>query len=363
MERKSTYGNLALTPIGENLGSAAFRIEQGQKLTQEEARDNLLSYLGEYRFKLPTYNYKLYFSKKDKKFHLRDRHKFEPMVVKAKRAVDNRVFQGLPRERELAEKEGFEKLDEMLSFAGEDCSIFWASPPGPKEQGYGDYGFIFIGKVKRITEEEKEIDMTAIRVEAPQIKQFNKALSDVSGVDFEYTKSEDFLSNPLVLRRAENRISAALANFVIKENSLVYEKFKNNIARIKPLIDRFVLAESAEEKLILFNTIENFIVELEREGAIFSPGKNLLAEGGEINIEALAARYGDKKAPAVQGSCGSTVSESSNIFNSTGLISSLLKGENGLMKCVTCPFCNETVDAELTESKIICPNCKESANR
>ncbi|HZJ18521.1 MAG TPA: hypothetical protein VFD45_02805 [Patescibacteria group bacterium] len=364
MERKKVYGNLALDlDRKDNLGSAAFRIEKGQRATQEEARDDLLSYLGEYRFKLPTYSYKLHFAKQEGRFHLRDRHKLEPMVIKAKRAVNEKTFRGQPVEREVAEKEGLEKLDEMLSFAGEDCNIFWASPPGPKEQGYGDYGFIFVGKIKRITEKEKEIDMTAIRVESPEITQFNKALSDVSGIDFKYTRAEEFLSSPLVLRGVESRIRAALGNFVIETNQLVFERFKRDTAKIKPLIDRFVLAETAEEKLVLFNTIENCVVELEEGENLFSLGKNLLIEAGEINIRALAARYGDKKAPTVQGSCGSTGTESSNIFNNKGSVSSLLKEENDLMKCVTCPFCHEKVDAQLTEGKITCPSCKESANR
>lgn len=345
-----------------NIGSTAFRIERGERTSREEARDDLLSYLGEYRFKLPAYNYKLYFTEQEGKFHLRDRYRFEPMVDKAKRAVSKRAFRGLSSDRELAEKEGLEKLDEILLFAGEDCNIFWASPPGPKEQGYGDYGFVFVGKIKKITEKEKEIDMTAIRVEAPQITQFNKALSDISGVDFKYTKAEEFLSSPVVLKGVENRISVALENFVIENNPSTFERFKRNTAKIKPLIDRFVSAETAEEKLVLFNTIENFIVELEEEKEDFFSEDLFIKGTGNINIQALMARYGTKKAPVVQGSCGSTKAESSNIFNNLGSIT-LLNGEKDSIKCVKCPFCHETVDAELTESKITCPKCKESANR
>ena len=33
------------------------------------------------------------------------------------------------------------------------------------------------------------------------------------------------------------------------------------------------------------------------------------------------------------------------------------------MKCVKCPFCKETVDAEVTSDKITCPKCHESASR
>lgn len=34
-----------------------------------------------------------------------------------------------------------------------------------------------------------------------------------------------------------------------------------------------------------------------------------------------------------------------------------------LMRCVTCPFCQETVDAVLTETTISCPECKVTVNR
>lgn len=34
-----------------------------------------------------------------------------------------------------------------------------------------------------------------------------------------------------------------------------------------------------------------------------------------------------------------------------------------IMACVTCPFCKELVDAELTESTISCPACKVTVSR
>lgn len=34
-----------------------------------------------------------------------------------------------------------------------------------------------------------------------------------------------------------------------------------------------------------------------------------------------------------------------------------------LMRCVTCPFCKQTVDAILTPSTISCPKCEITVNR
>lgn len=37
--------------------------------------------------------------------------------------------------------------------------------------------------------------------------------------------------------------------------------------------------------------------------------------------------------------------------------------EKDLMRCVTCPFCKETVDAILTPETISCPKCKVEVTR
>ena len=42
---------------------------------------------------------------------------------------------------------------------------------------------------------------------------------------------------------------------------------------------------------------------------------------------------------------------------------SLVEGSTEKMKCVTCPFCNKTVDAIVTSTKIICPECGAKADR
>ncbi|MFH1186600.1 MAG: hypothetical protein V1697_00310 [Candidatus Levyibacteriota bacterium] len=360
-KENNTFGNLALKEV---TGPTAFRIKEGERGSAGELRDDLLSYLGEYRFKLSTYDYKLLFTSIDGKFHLRDKHRLEPMVTKAKRAVNERVLQELPIERELAEEAGLKKLDKMLSFAGEDCNIVWASPPGLREQGYGDYGFVFVGKIKKISKTEKKIDMTAIRVESPSMDQFNKVLSEISGKEYGYKTAEEFLANPVILRGVEDKIEPALNNFTIEDDLLINERFKRITEKMEPLIERFIKATSIEERMKLFNTIENYTIELERkETPFFFSEKAFITEAGGLNIGALVSEYGNKKAPTVQGSCGSSGTQSNNIFNNLGSITPLLNRESNSMNCVKCPFCHETVNAELTESKITCPKCKESANR
>lgn len=41
----------------------------------------------------------------------------------------------------------------------------------------------------------------------------------------------------------------------------------------------------------------------------------------------------------------------------------MLEQDPDLMRCVTCPFCKETVDAILTPTSISCPKCKTVVQR
>lgn len=41
----------------------------------------------------------------------------------------------------------------------------------------------------------------------------------------------------------------------------------------------------------------------------------------------------------------------------------MVEDDLNLMKCVTCPFCKETVNAILTEETISCPKCKVTVKR
>jgi hypothetical protein len=41
----------------------------------------------------------------------------------------------------------------------------------------------------------------------------------------------------------------------------------------------------------------------------------------------------------------------------------MLEEQPDLMRCVTCPFCKQTVDAILTPTSISCPKCKVTVKR
>ncbi len=41
----------------------------------------------------------------------------------------------------------------------------------------------------------------------------------------------------------------------------------------------------------------------------------------------------------------------------------MLQEKQDLMRCVTCPFCKQVVDALLTRTSISCPECKVTVKR
>jgi hypothetical protein len=61
-----------------------------------------------------------------------------------------------------------------------------------REDGYGDYGFGYVGKLNGSV-----LEMTAIRLEDPQINDFNKATNALW--ENEYKTAEDFLETPKVI--------------------------------------------------------------------------------------------------------------------------------------------------------------------
>ena len=177
--------------VEQKIESDAFRIEYSKNILDQVVFDDVISYLGEYRFNLAKYSYSFKF--KDGK--LRDPNRNDSMQELSQRAINTKSKEGKSSVRERAELKGFQSLDEQLRYAKTDSTIIWVSPPGPKNEGYGDYGFVYFGKVESNNLEEKNIKMTAIRVEKPNIEQFNRALRMLGGKK-EYARAEEFLANP-----------------------------------------------------------------------------------------------------------------------------------------------------------------------
>lgn len=321
----------------ERLGSQAFKLEYEPAVTDLELCNDVVSYLGEYRFQLDKFRYRLNFSGISKAtMCLRDARKGEPMRTKILRAIEERKKQGLPTEREEAELAGIEHLDDQLRFVQEEGTILWASPKGLKEQGYGDYGFLFLGQVRRTQELHADVSMVAIRVENPMLEEFNSALSILLRKDIAFENAEDFLQSPWVVNTQipESTVDTVLKEvFPINDGKTSEGQFEHIVKELDPLISDFIRLTkqgSKEEKLRAFYALENYALALKEARSLDLYKK--------IRLDELIPYYSHKP-PAVSGSCGSTKDvSSSNILNKFNVLSKALFGESEWFKCPKCDY-------------------------
>jgi hypothetical protein len=275
------------------------------------------------------------------------------------KAIDKKNCEGKSSSREGAEKTGIRSLDFQLSLAQNGDTIVWASPPGPKEDDYGNYGFIFVGKVDVKNSAEKKINMTAIRIENPSIPQFNKAMRLITGKQVDNKIPEEFLRNPKVLMEDLNEgyIDSVLGmSFNFRPKKEEKEKFMKIIQRINPLIKDFVnLVKSGvrDGKIEALNVLENYFLMLkndyknETENVIYQKSE------GNLNITALMGSYGQKP-PEVRGSCGSTGSKNSLTSSNFLTRGSSINGLNEDEEWFTCPKCSYKANGPVGNQ---CPGC------
>lgn len=348
--------------LRETAGSNAFKIEYLPDHSDAEIREDIISYLGEYRFNLKKYDYELQFCTSPAGRHeLQDVHRGESMMAKAKRAIEIRKVRGEPTQREEAELSGIKNLEDSLRFAKSGSTVIWASPPGAKEEGYGDYGFIFMGKIDKSSPSKTRLLMTAIRLEKPSINDFNRSLTLLTEEEFNFTTAEEFIQNPFIFGEPiekdylENVLEKC---FLFEANDNEKIVFKNVISKLDPTIDefvRFIRYGKREEKVKAFNSIENYALELKKR---YKQSGNIRyldeRERHEVrNLSGLISRYGFEP-PVVRGSCGSTKNMKSNNILNNGFeaLRRSLPGEED--EWFTCPKCSYKADGPVGNK---CPGC------
>lgn len=328
--------------------SDAFRIEYNKNTPDQVVYDDVVSYLGEYRFSLPKYSYNLKFSEGK----LRDPNRNDSMEELSQRAIDIKMKEERSFVREKAELRGSQRLNEQLRYAKTGSTIIWASPPGPKDDGYGDYGFVYFGKVDCNNLEEKNIKMTAMRVENPSIVQFNRTIQIFGDEKANYNTAEEFLANPYVFHQdlKEGYADAILEKvFSFKPNENEQETFRQIIKKMFPLIWDFIESRSLRG----LYSLENYALELKKDYERFEREGNVEITDFSLpkGIRDIIGSY-DHEPPRVAGSCGSTGNnsiKSSNIFNSLSSLNSLSESE-----WFTCPKCNYKADGPIGNE---CPGC------
>ncbi len=336
-------------------GSRAFDIENERPYSNAEMKKDIVSYLSEYRLRVQKYNYELLFSFVDGEgYKVRDIHRGEAMSIKAKRTLEERRAKGLSVHREIAEDAGIESLDKQLLYAQEGERISWISPPGPKEEGYGDYGFVHEGVVHNEVSEDglsaKRLSMTAIRVENPTIPQCNNALFQLTGENVPYINAEEFLANPRVGRKRAVDTDAVLQenfSFVVDQKDALINK--QVITEMDPMTDECIEVirfGSREERITAFYALENYALALKKQ---YANKKETHREEHVVYENAHDSKYRQYRyladilsayghmPPIVAGSCGPTGEEtkSNDIFADN--FSNLMKEIFGIDESFNCP--------------------------
>lgn len=326
----------------ELISSKGFSVDYEPIVTDKELRDDIVSYLGEYRFELQKYDYELVFSQGK----IRDPHRLESMSTKAQRSINEKKLSGESAHREKAELIGITFLEKQLEFAREGNSIVWASPPGPKEEGYGDYGFFFIGKIKRSNGLKKDLAMTAIRVEYPQIPEYSKAFRNLTGASLELKSADDFLKLPLVVEESlsPSFIDKVLSDYIKRGDPREKEKFQMALRKLEPWINQFISHVrwgTPEEKKKAFHALENYALQVKKELQ-----HEITAPSEQKSFAEFVNMWGFEP-PKVKGSCPI---KSGNVM--TGGYSFLNKIVN--QEWFMCPKCSYKADGPVGNK---CPGC------
>lgn len=352
-------------PRKEIVGSKAFNLEYDPMITDTEVREDVVSYLNEYRLKKKSHSYSLLFSNGEDGLRLRDIHRKESMLTKAKLAIDEKKAQGRSTKREEAEFRGIIRLENQLrEFKG--GTIVWAGPPGDKEEGYGDYGFIYFGKVEESDTSKRLVSMTAFRVENPSLAQFNHAFSLLTGESISYSGAEEFLENPRVFG---GEIHPKFAEKVIKnifdfnEDKEEKEEDEEIIEQMNPMINDFThifRKGTNEQKILYFHALENYALKLKKEHSKNRKVERIvyIDDYHYQKIQDIVGEYGYKP-PTVTGSCGNTDSESNDIFSSGSLLNGVLKDKYGsrAFKCSSCGRINIRPKDEMLTN---CQHCNST---
>ncbi|MCL5434807.1 MAG: hypothetical protein M1405_00250 [Patescibacteria group bacterium] len=337
--------------------SKNFAVEYAPIVNRREIEDDIIAYLGEFRFGLKKSDYRLVFSRTDDEgWRLRDPHRLESMAIKAQRAITERRQRGEITPRETAEASGLNFLDQQLQTASEEGSIVWASPPGAESQGYGDYGFFYIGQIGRMIANRREVAMTAIRVNGRSLPDYEKAFKRLSGIDFKFKNPEDFLRMPVILNDSlpKELIDSTLGTIFpnqenVSDNSV---EFQLAIARIKNRIGEFIdycAFATPTEKAKAFHALENYFLEVREE---IRSGKTVVYQK-KREFKQLVADYGSRKTPEVKGSCPIS---SQNPLNSSNIFNGGFEALNNLInqEWFTCPKCHYKADGPVGNT---CPGC------
>lgn len=269
---------------------------------EQEARYNMLRYLGEYRLavKFDEFFYREGTGPNGERFLTVFEE--EPVSQKFRNAIVQKEKEGMDSRREVAECLGFQKIEEMF-LKGKDFLFLWISPPGKKEDGYGDYSFTFVGEVK-----DRKIRVVPYRNNLSIGK--HGEIAGIFSQDAGNLKTDvDFLAHPIFIQKQGGLKNVEDLLVRIGEKERIDLSWRNKLqAKIGGLEDMFIEAvkNNAQDSELnrIKRAIENLTVDKKEE----------IISGDFVTYDFdttyLIEKYGSYAPKPVAGSCGSSSSSS-----------------------------------------------------
>jgi len=357
-------------------GSEAFRLEYNPTIPEKALYNDIISYLGEYRFQVQKYQYKLFYTLgtsaaiEDSQaigLHIRGEEKGKSLLAIGKKGIEDRRERGLVTQKVVADYLGMQQMEKQIAEANDGDTIMYASP-ADSEEGYA-YGFFYIGHV--VVEEgqehildnskkEKHLEMTAIRLESHQdLDRYNTAVKLLTGENPKFSTVNQFIAHP---KRVQRKISMQEIDFVMKGifdfamDSKRQKDFAKVIQSMSPYIQEFInLVKSGASHAVLepaFYALENYALELQAKPEIV-PEVPMRRENAGVhmqpNLAGLVQTHGYEP-PKATGSCGSTSKK--NKLGSTDLY-----GQGSLWEGEINKLSSNELDSESESDGFECPNC------
>lgn len=336
-------------PQGHDRNDVLKKIEEG-------IMNNMLRYLGEYRLgvKFDEFFYRQETDEITGETYLASNTQ-GPVRDIFRKAILAREEQGLSVRREVAECLGFEKLEKQMIFDRSNSLFIWASPPGTKADGYGEYSFTFIGQaVKDPVTLERRIRVISYRNIFSQQEHRNYLVYfDKRAKNF--NSDVDFLANPIVFSPTEYIQTPEDILRIIGEQEKISTDWRRRLSILAgPLIERYielVKREASDEELTEIKyALENYTIAMKDQ----LEGNMMIVNEGPISSEELkhTIEIWGRHAPVqVAGSCGSTLMEHHKEFNKsweyhTG--NCVVCGAEGVAvgPCSICKACEKKFDEE-----------------
>ncbi len=294
-------------------------------------------------------------------------------------------------EREKAEIDGFEQIEQKFRKNDEDTSAFWISPPKT-----ADYGFIFVlekdsgGKVKeyvlRYAEKKDEVKKSAelfsrISPDTPLPENTDSYLrSPLFGK--QKNRQENLDAVMRIIGIDEERIASShmFEQSIDSKLGIWIHKYSEIVCSLSRLNPRSFLYEQGliEAKKILLSIYQKAEEIKEEQTAqpyvgTYSCKEELLGQETLYERVIILQNNTSSLPKTLGGSCPSIREDNSldnNFLSNSDMLKSLTEGVTpeqlvkkkgkDFLNC-TCPFCNKKVVAKIAEGTITCPDCGKSA--